>query len=323
MSWPNPPTSAPASGGCSTWSRPTSSGRCSKSRELVLRQRFESIIEEVTETRDLLVRLDFGVPQVMKRPQQRPARPADAVAEPGDEPEDSPPNASWPCVCGGFNGQTNSRKNAHETRSVAEAFDDIRLQLINNRIDTEELNRRLAEGIAKPLVPHRRRDVPRAGDPPGTAPGEPRRRATRPPDAETSPGQQADEILLEMRKVLDRMLELEDFNEAVELLRAIIKLQEELEEQTRQRRNRNPRTSGGLRMMSLKTRLLDDSRRLLADGWFSRLPRCRPSRNRTKPTETEAAADAARRPRLKPAPATGSGSSSSGSPTSSSASTPC
>jgi len=38
-----------------------------------------------------------------------------------------------------------------------------------------------------------------------------------------------------MRKVLDRMIELEDFNEAIELLRTIIKLQEELDEQTRQR----------------------------------------------------------------------------------------
>ena len=60
-------------------------------------------------------------------------------------------------------------------------------------------------------------------------------------DAEKAPGlrdraqQQADEILLAMRKVRDRMIELEDFNEAVELLRDIIKMQKKLREQTQQR----------------------------------------------------------------------------------------
>ena len=47
--------------------------------------------------------------------------------------------------------------------------------------------------------------------------------------------QKADDILMEMQKVLDQMIELEDFNEALELLRTIIKLQDQLDEQTRQR----------------------------------------------------------------------------------------
>ena len=47
--------------------------------------------------------------------------------------------------------------------------------------------------------------------------------------------QQAEEILLAMRKVRDRMIELEDFNEAVELLRSIVEMQKKLHEQTEQR----------------------------------------------------------------------------------------
>ena len=60
-------------------------------------------------------------------------------------------------------------------------------------------------------------------------------------DAGKAPGlrdraqQQADEILLAMRKVRDRMIELEDFNEAVDMLRGIIETQEQLREQTQQR----------------------------------------------------------------------------------------
>ncbi len=38
-----------------------------------------------------------------------------------------------------------------------------------------------------------------------------------------------------MRQVLGRMIELEDFNEAVELLRSIIQAQEKLHEQTQKR----------------------------------------------------------------------------------------
>ena len=51
--------------------------------------------------------------------------------------------------------------------------------------------------------------------------------------------QQVDEILLAMRQVLDRMLELESFNEAVELLRTIIQTQRQLDEQTKQRHKEN------------------------------------------------------------------------------------
>ena len=53
--------------------------------------------------------------------------------------------------------------------------------------------------------------------------------------------QQADEIRLQMQKVLERMLELEDFNEALELLRAIIELQDELDKQTKQRQKQKIR----------------------------------------------------------------------------------
>ena len=64
---------------------------------------------------------------------------------------------------------------------------------------------------------------------------------SRGPPARDRARQQADEILIEMRKVLDRMIELEDFNEAMELLRAIIKLQDDLREQTRERQKQKIR----------------------------------------------------------------------------------
>ena len=45
----------------------------------------------------------------------------------------------------------------------------------------------------------------------------------------------ADEILVEMRQVLDRMLELETYNEVVALLRGIITDQDEINRRTKER----------------------------------------------------------------------------------------
>lgn len=211
-----------------------------EARELVLRQRFEVIIQEVTETRDLLLRIDFGTPDAEGKTAEAPdpgriedgSEPGD---EPGDEPEQfSPERQSALRVLRVQRALTNASKNAHETQGVADAFDDIRLQLVNNRIDTEELIRRLEEGIANPLhriaqemfpvLQLRLEQLQEKLDDEGLGP-EQRDLARR----------QADAILLEMRKVLDRMIELEDFNQAVELLRTIIKLQEALGDQTKQR----------------------------------------------------------------------------------------
>jgi len=61
------------------------------------------------------------------------------------------------------------------------------------------------------------------GDPQAALPA---RNATR---------QQVDAILIAMRQVLDRMLELENFNEAVELLRSIVQMQEKLNDETKQK----------------------------------------------------------------------------------------
>jgi len=53
--------------------------------------------------------------------------------------------------------------------------------------------------------------------------------------------EQVDEILLAMKQVLSQMLELEDYNQLVETLRTIIKLQESIEELTKTRRKQTIR----------------------------------------------------------------------------------
>jgi hypothetical protein len=206
-----------------------------ESRELVLRQRFEAVITEVVETRDLLERIDFNPPAGTSPGVATPGR--TSPAEPGDDAEGrsdhSPERIVALQAVRVERALQNSRKNAQETLGVADAFEEIRQQLVNNRIDTEELIERVKGGIADPLrgigqemFPEldRRLDQLRTTLTDAKL-GPPSRQRAR---------QQTDAIVLAMRQVLARMVELESFNEAVELLRSIVDQQEKLNEHTKQ-----------------------------------------------------------------------------------------
>lgn len=199
-----------------------------ESRELVLRQRFESIINEVVETRESLARMEFQT-----------AASDESAEAPGAEPGDAAPEAVSPQRLLNLRtlrvqrAQQNSQKDAQEVLGTAQAFGDIRAELVNNRIDTEELKIRLEDGIAAPLrrvaeelFPELDRRLARLetrlAD---TAQG---------PEDQRAAVQQADAILLQMRQVLAKMIELEDFNQAIELLREIIAAQEQIGERTGQ-----------------------------------------------------------------------------------------
>jgi hypothetical protein len=128
----------------------------------------------------------------------------------------------------------NSQRSADETLGLATSFDTIREELINNRVDTEELKTRLKDGIADPLkrvsgvmFPELERRLrllqARLADP---VAGE---------AAQAAAGQQADAILVEMNLILGKMVELETFNEVLDILRGIIDSQEKINDRTKQK----------------------------------------------------------------------------------------
>jgi len=224
-----------------------------QARELMLRYRFEQIIQEVTETRDSLVRTSLdGVDEAKAAPGDKTtdAEVTDPEDTSGDwagrEPGDVAERSAEPSPAEGRQRRLavaslrleravqNSRKNANETLGTAEAFDDLRLQLVNNRIDTEELKIRLNSGIADPLrvigqemFPELERRLLVLGEALG--------RGEAGPTLRDAAREQLDTILTAMNVVLGRMMELEDFNEAITLLQEIIQQQEKLERQTRER----------------------------------------------------------------------------------------
>jgi hypothetical protein len=130
---------------------------------------------------------------------------------------------------------------ADEIDGVAEGFDDLGEQLTNNRIDNPDLQSRLREQIALPL--HRIADerMPKLA-------AQLKLVEQHVEDAAAGPAELAkaedlaDKILVEMRQVLDRMLELETYNEVVALLRDIITDQSEISRRTKERQKERLRS---------------------------------------------------------------------------------
>jgi hypothetical protein len=129
-------------------------------------------------------------------------------------------------------------QSADEVGGVAEGFDDLGDQLTNNRIDNPDLKSRLREQIALPLHRIAEERMPQLIA---------QLKLVEENIADATAGEAelgksvslADEILVEMRQVLDRMLELETYNEVVALLRNIISDQTELNQQTKEQQKEN------------------------------------------------------------------------------------
>lgn len=225
-----------------------------EARELLLRQRFETIIEEFENTRDLLARVEFeGRPQPMAKRTPDDARPRGENLK-GAEPEDalksadkqktaeeedptSPAEAVEQTRASRLlaveRGLENSERTAHETRAVGMAFIEILDEMANNRIDTPALAGRLRDEIAHPLVfiadgrmpvvIRQLKELQKLMD-----------------DAQRAPAKlneaisDADSILLEMRAVLDKMIEMATYKELVERLRKVIEAQEGVNRRTKQ-----------------------------------------------------------------------------------------
>jgi hypothetical protein len=208
-------------------------------RELALRQRYEAIYEKMTDTRNLLARVDFDNANA-----DAPVPPAngsssdDEAAAANDEASASSPVAPARAlarrrlrVAGSLQ---NVNQSADEVSGIAEAFDDLGDQLTNNRIDNPDLKSRLREQIALPL--HRIADerMPQLAAQLKLLEQQVADAAAAKPQLQQSI-ELADQLVVEMRQVLDRMLELETYNEVVALLRGIITDQDEISRQTKER----------------------------------------------------------------------------------------
>jgi hypothetical protein len=199
-------------------------------RELNIRRRFEQIIEEVK-----LIRKELGIAQSQYDESRSPgaARSGSAgSAEAGSLP------VSTTAVNAVDHTINAIRKNATETASIEQEFRDIRDELENNAVpDVKVLLARIDDGIVKPLHSINTLDYNTADDALVLL-----RKAF---DDRTDPAANFDESVAQinltiehLEAVLAQMLKLETVNEALQMLRDIIKSQEDLQEKTKNERKR-------------------------------------------------------------------------------------
>ncbi len=188
-------------------------------RELGLRQRFEAIHEKMIATRELLNRIKLDNHSAEDTTQS-------------DEDLALRRDRDMLRVSGALQNITQL---TFETLGVAEGFEDIVVELQNNRIATEELTERLQKNIAEPLHEVAEKLMPQLDSQV--------QKLTAALDGEAEINRvksaaiiQSDAVIEAMQRILDRMLELESYNELVELLRGIVNEQKELNEATRIRR---------------------------------------------------------------------------------------
>jgi hypothetical protein len=201
-------------------------------RELGLRQRFQAIYEKMMGVAALLDRIDLAA----QTPETQDEAPADSASARREDGETLTPERRRQRDLARVSGSRQSATQlAFESTGVAEGFDDILAELVNNRVDTEELNQRLSQGIAEPLKMIGAELLPRFEERLGAL--EVRMSAESPETAVSLARSraEADEIAQAMKAVLDRMLELESYNELVELLRGIVADQDSLREETLRR----------------------------------------------------------------------------------------
>lgn len=187
-----------------------------EAREILLRRRFETVIGDLSQARDVLA----APPQ--------PASPPSTAESATDSTRNDAANDDALAAPAVRCGEAAARA-AGETGEIAAAFRLIRRELEVNGVLTPELESRLAARIAAPLEGLAAVDLPAlARDCRGA-----------PPAATLVP--RADAVLARMRAVLDTMIELESFNQLVDRLRAVIRTQEDIRAETLEQQKKRGR----------------------------------------------------------------------------------
>jgi hypothetical protein len=210
-----------------------------EARELGLRRRFEQIQDEMTELRQSLVRVKNEGPATA----EANVEPGEAATSNGDstdaEKVESAVDRTWSLrLLRSQRARLQSEKSAQETLGVAASFGDIRAELINNRVDTEDRKQRLQLQVVEPLqsigdtmfpeLDRRLVALTDRLDARSKEATDPQAEDTETVTRATTAVEKTDEILAAIDAVLQSMLDIEDYNELLDRVRDLIADQEEL-----------------------------------------------------------------------------------------------
>lgn len=221
-------------------------------QELELRQRLELIISELTQLREVVRELSrppvqtSGSSTTLQSPQLRLARVESSVAfvspfqqaddqdQTGDAAAAAAEQARRITLLRAQQSVLQADKSQQELIGVAARVEDVRLQLVHNRIDSIDRQARLQDRVHSPLKSVLANEM-----------DDLRNRLNQMQSASMSPAggtQQAsqaleanDRVLVALDGILNNMLDLESFNEIVELVRGILEDEETILNETQKR----------------------------------------------------------------------------------------
>jgi hypothetical protein len=210
-------------------------------REVGLRRRFELILEEMTQMRDSLLRAKASLSPAATEPEELRTE-SEVDAQPLT-PEQKAQRAAELRLLRVQRALQQSQKSVAEILGVAAGFLDIREELINNRVDTEDRKNRLKEQIADPLNKTCGEQFPKLDERLTALESGLREAGVNVDAARLGPAadaaiDQANLVLSELESVLAKMQDLETYNELLEIVRDLLKDQEKLIERTQQERKR-------------------------------------------------------------------------------------
>lgn len=187
-------------------------------REAVLGQLFDAALGEVKDSRETLGTLTFDTPE------NPPVQAPENTEKDSEESLQELQSYRTERVI------QNNRKNSHEFYGIAESIENICLQMVNNRIDSPAWLERLNAGIREPLVSLHTKQIPEL-ETTLTA----LREAIDANDLSAAKtlhakaSVQMDAILLLLAAVREKILKMQDFSEMVELMRTVVRQEEELQ----------------------------------------------------------------------------------------------
>ncbi len=220
-------------------------------REIALRQRFEVLIGEVELTKELLESLSLDVPPETVKAAETlavEAKPEDVSEEEFTKRKFEVEKKRNEILQTISKTQADAarvhvtrtlrdtQKEVYEMKTLVEAFQMIRQEMVNNRIWNGDDENRLDGGIAIPLQKLAAADFPEAAqrvsqlDETLAIHDKPLRHVA------AQQRQVAmdcfDELLQQMRNIRDNMVSMESFNEVIDMLRAILRQQQQIRQET-------------------------------------------------------------------------------------------
>ena len=204
-------------------------------RELAMRARLEQIIGELSQMRDLLVNMQRASKDTLPMPDA--ATEASAEVDVAEADENSPARRERMQMLRSQQAESQMTKSEGELRGVEREISQINQELINNRIDSIDKRSRLEDKIRKPLLDVL--DV--AWAPMATDIRAIEKKFSKPTKSDASLSEllpisigKSNQIIAALTVILNDMIDIQDFNEVLDMVRGMIDDQSKVLEKTKQ-----------------------------------------------------------------------------------------